>query len=70
MSGLFTPIDSMPEWAKTINIINPIHYFIPVMRNVMLKGSQFSDISKHFWALACYGIISISLAVWRYRKTS
>jgi ABC-2 type transport system permease protein len=70
MSGLFTPIDSMPEWAKTINIINPIHYFIPVMRNVMLKGSTFADISKHFWALACYGFISISLAVWRYRKTS
>lgn len=70
MSGLFTPIDSMPGWAKTINIINPIHYFIPVMRNVMLKGSGFADISKHFWALVCYGTISISLAVWRYRKTS
>lgn len=70
MSGLFTPIDSMPGWAKAINIINPIHYFIPVMRNVMLKGSNFADISKHFWALVCYGFISISLAVWRYRKTS
>lgn len=70
MSGLFTPIDSMPEWAKAINIINPIHYFIPVMRNVMLKGSNFADISKYFWPLVCYGFISISLAVWRYRKTS
>jgi len=70
MSGLFTPIDSMPGWAKTINIINPIHYFIPVMRNVMLKGSTFADIGQHFWALVCYGFISISLAVWRYRKTS
>jgi len=70
MSGLFTPIDSMPGWAKTINIINPIHYFIPVMRNVMLKGSTFADISRHFWALIGYGFISISLAVWRYRKTS
>ncbi|MDP4291070.1 MAG: ABC transporter permease [Bacteroidota bacterium] len=70
LSGLFTPIDSIPAWAKIINIINPIHYFIPVMRNVMLKGSDFSDVSKHFWALVCYGFISISLAVWRYRKTS
>jgi ABC-2 type transport system permease protein len=70
MSGLFTPIDSMPEWAKMINIINPIHYFIPVMRNVMLKGSDFSDVSRYFWPLVFYGFISISLAVWRYRKTS
>lgn len=70
MSGLFTPIDSMPVWAKTINIINPIHYFIPVMRNVMLKGSDFADISKQFWSLVCYSTVSISLAVWRYRKTS
>lgn len=70
MSGLFTPNDNMPVWAQTLNIINPIAYFIPVMRNVLLKGSGFSDISHQFWSLVLFSFISISLAVWRYRKTS
>ena len=34
MSGLFTPVESMPVWAQRINIINPVAYFIQVMRMV------------------------------------
>jgi ABC-2 type transport system permease protein len=39
MSGLFTPVDSMPEWAKWISRFNPVTYFIEVIRMVILKGS-------------------------------
>ena len=70
MSGLFTPVDSMPEWAQNINIINPIAYFIRIIRMVMLKGSQFQDILKPFMAIAIYAVISLTLAVWRYRKVA
>lgn len=70
MSGLFTPVDSMPQWAQNINIINPIAYFIKMMRMIMLKGSQFQDILKPFLAIVVYAILSLSLAVWRYRKVS
>ena len=44
MSGLFTPIESMPQWAQRLTDFNPIKYFIEVMRMVMLKGSSFTDI--------------------------
>jgi ABC-2 type transport system permease protein len=70
MSGLFTPVDSMPEWAQKVNIINPIAYFIRIIRMIMLKGSQFQDILKPFIAIVIYGIISLTLAVWRYRKVA
>ncbi len=70
MSGLFTPVDSMPEWAQNINIINPIAYFIRMMRMIMLKGSQFQDILKPFFSIVVYAIISLTLAVWRYRKVA
>jgi ABC-2 type transport system permease protein len=70
MSGLFTPIDSMPGWAQDINIINPIAYFIRIIRMVMLKGSQFQDILKPFIAIAIYAVCSLTLAVWRYRKVA
>jgi ABC-2 type transport system permease protein len=70
MSGLFTSIESMPQWAQMLDKLNPIAYFIKIMRMVMLKGSGFHDISIPFYSLVIYSIFSISLAVWRYRKVS
>ena len=70
MSGLFTPIDSMPQWAKIINIINPVAYFVEVIRMIMLKGSGFADISRNFFILIIYGVIALSIATWQYRKTT
>ena len=70
MSGLFTPTDSMPEWAQKINIINPIAYFIKMMRMIMLKGSVFQDILRPFVSIAIYAVVSLTLSVWRYRKVA
>lgn len=70
MSGLFTPVDSMPEWAQKINVINPIAYFIRIIRMIMLKGSEFQDILKPLTAIAIYAVISLTMAVWRYRKVA
>jgi ABC-2 type transport system permease protein len=69
MSGIFTPVESMPDWAIVVNTINPVAYFIRVIRMVLLKGSGFSDISREFYTLVVYGILMLSLATWRYRKT-
>ena len=69
MSGIFTPAESMPVWAHYVNIINPVAYFMRVIRMVLLKGSGFADISKEFFSLLIYAFIILSLAVWRYRKT-
>jgi ABC-2 type transport system permease protein len=70
MSGLFTSIESMPVWAQNLDRLNPIAYFIRIMRMVMLKGSGFSDIRESFCSLVVYAFASISVAVWRYRKVS
>ena len=70
MSGIFTPTESMPQWAHYVNILNPYAYFMRVIRMVLLKGSGFLDIYKEIVALIIYGTIVLSLAVWRYRKTA
>jgi len=69
LSGIFTPVESMPEWAHWVNKINPYAYFMRVIRMILLKGSGFWDISKEFFSLLIYGTVILSLAVWRYRKT-
>jgi len=70
MSGLFTAIESMPGWAQQIDRLNPLMYFIKIMRMVLLKGSTFADISPHFYSLVAFAIVMVSLAVWRYRKVA
>ncbi|MCX7548428.1 ABC transporter permease [Xanthomarina sp. F1114] len=70
MSGLFTPIESMPEWAQTLTEFNPIKYFVEVMRMVMLKGSGFMDILPQLIKTLVYAIIMNGLAVLSYKKTT
>jgi len=70
MSGLFTPIESMPKWAQTLTEFNPIRYFVEVMRMVMLKGSGFNDILPQLLKTALYAFIMNGLAVWSYKKTN
>jgi len=70
MSGLFTPIESMPKWAQMLTEFNPIKYFVEVMRMVMLKGSGFRDILPQLLKTLLYAFIMNGLAVWSYKKTT
>jgi len=70
MSGLFTSVDSMPEWAKMISRVNPVTYFIDVMRMVILKGSGFADIQKHLLIMTGMAIFFNGWAILNYKKTS
>jgi len=68
MSGLFTSIESMPSWAQQVDRINPVAYFIRIIRMILLKGSTFTDILRDFLSLGLLAIIMLSLSVWRYKK--
>ncbi len=70
LSGIFTPVESMPVWVQQINRLNPIAYIMRVIRMVMLKGSGFKDLHREAIILATYAIIVLSLATIRYKKTS
>ena len=70
MSGLFTPIESMPKWAQIISDFNPIKYYVDVIRLVMLKGSTFVNVGKQFGIIVIYSVVLNTLAVLNYRKTS
>ncbi|MFV5688077.1 ABC transporter permease [Flavobacterium sp. ZT3R25] len=70
MSGLFTPIESMPQWAQNVTLFNPIRYFVEIIRMVMLKGASFSDILFQFFVIIIYAFILNVLAVWSYKKVN
>jgi len=68
MSGLFTPIESMPKWAQIVTEFNPIKYFVEVVRMVLLKGSGFMEILPQILKTLLYAVIMNGLAVWSYKK--
>lgn len=68
LSGLFTPIQSMPMWAERLTIFNPFRYFVQIMRGVYLKGSTLSDIAPQLGALSCFAAVLYGWAIVSYRK--
>lgn len=70
LSGLFTPISSMPEWAQVITLFNPLRYFIEIMRFIYLKGSGFLDIMPQLFRICGFLVVFNVFAILTYKKTS
>ena len=70
MSGIFTPIASMPGWAQAITYLNPMRYYADAMRSVFLKGSSPLDIWYDAAGLASIGAAMVCWAIASYRKSS
>lgn len=68
LSGMFTPISTMPVWAQTIAYANPLTYYIQIMRLVYLKGSTFIDIMQPILILVGFAVALNTWAVLSYKK--
>jgi ABC-2 type transport system permease protein len=70
LGGLYTSVDSMPHWAQMITKVNPVSYFIDVMRMVVLKGSTLADIKTHLLTVFGFAVFFNAWAIISYRKRS
>jgi len=68
LSGLFTSIDSMPEWAKAINTINPIAYFMGIIKLIILKGGTLYNIRTELISLSIFALIINAAVLKFYRR--
>lgn len=68
LSGLFTPVTSMPEWAQNITVFNPVRHYIDAMRTVFVRGGSFSDILPQTGTLAIFAVVADAWAIMSYRK--
>ncbi len=70
LSGLFTPVRSMPHWAYLTTYVNPMRYFIDAIRTVFVRGGDFGSIARQVAALSCIAVVMNVWAVVSYRKIS
>jgi ABC-2 type transport system permease protein len=68
MSGLLTPIDSMPHWVQVLSELNPVRHFVSISRAVLVKGAGFAEIARPLAILAVYGVAVLGLAIRLYHK--
>ena len=69
MSGLFTPVSSMPGWAQAVAALNPMKYFTEIMRMLFLKGSGIAELTKQILVLSGFAIVLNTWAVLSYHKS-
>ena len=69
LSGLYTPVSSMPEWTQTFSRFSPLRYMVEALRFIFLKGSNFFDLKWHFAALCGFALFFNGWAVLSYRKS-
>ena len=68
MSGLITPIDSMPAPAQGVTRLLPPRYFVDIMRAVYLKGTTIGELLPNYCALALFAAVFNTLAALTYKK--
>lgn len=68
LSGLFTPVRSMPHWAQATAYVNPVHYFIDGIRTVFVRGGALRDIAPNLLALLAFAAVMSAWAMLSYRK--
>ncbi|MDX9869221.1 MAG: ABC transporter permease [Candidatus Cloacimonadales bacterium] len=68
LSGLFFPVSNMPDSIRWVAMLNPMMYFVDIMREVFQKANQFRYLLKSVIPLTIYGIFVFSFSVIKFQK--
>jgi ABC-2 type transport system permease protein len=69
LSGFLFPFRGMPDWAQDLGSLLPLTHYLRIVRSVMLKGSNFAELSADAGALALFALAAMTVAVMRFRQT-
>ena len=68
MSGLFTPVDSMPHWVQVAAELNPVKHFVSISRAILIKGAGLAEVARPLVILVVFAVGTFWLAVGQYTK--
>src|SRR5919108_3082853 len=67
LSGLTTPLSSMPKALQDITLVNPLRYAIDIVQRVYLEGAGLSLLLPDLWPLAAIAAVTLAVAAWMFR---
>jgi ABC-2 type transport system permease protein len=68
LSGFAFPIQNMPEAVQWLTYLNPLRYFMEIVRGIFLKGTGVSTLWPQMLALGIFGATVMTLSALRFRK--
>jgi ABC-2 type transport system permease protein len=69
LSGFLFPFAGMPVWARYIGEALPLTHFLRIVRAIMLKGSNLSDLRYDAIAMFVLMLVAMTIALTRFRRT-
>ncbi len=69
LSGFMFPFRGMPEWAQWLGEVLPLTHFLRIVRGILLKGNDVSEILPNVWPIAAFLLVAAVIALGRYRET-
>ncbi|HYC18893.1 MAG TPA: ABC transporter permease [Pseudolabrys sp.] len=69
LSGFMFPFAGMPVWAQYVGETLPLTHFLRIVRSIMLKGSNLSDLRYDAIALFVLMLVAMAIAITRFRRT-
>jgi ABC-2 type transport system permease protein len=67
LSGLTTPVSSMPRFLQGLTLVNPLRYAISLTHRVYLEGTGVTYLFSDLWPLALIAFITLSASTWMFR---
>jgi len=67
LSGFATPIANMPEFVQYLTLINPMRYFLVILRGVFLEGDSYALLFDQYWPMVIIAIVTLAMAGWLFR---
>jgi ABC-2 type transport system permease protein len=69
LSGFGTPISSMPPFFQKVTYLDPLRYYMILLRSVYLKGVGLDVLWPQLAAMAVFAVLLLSVSVLRFRKS-
>lgn len=68
LSGFATPIENMPGFVQGLTYLNPMRYFLIIVRSVFLQGASYDLLWNQYWPMLLIGVSALSVATLLFRK--
>jgi len=68
LSGFISPINDMPEILQHATILNPVRFYIVIVKGMFLKGMGWQDVFMNLVPLVFLAIITLSVASWMFKR--
>ena len=67
LSGFATPIENMPDWLQSVTLINPLRWYLLIVKGVFLKALPFDEVLRNTVPLLLIALVTLTAAAWLFR---